>query len=109
MAELKAAQLGYQNPERLIGGAKTPPNLSGSIPRLANAPSHRNDYGSLLLIRLLFGYAESMFGSIPTSKIFVVTCKRCRRKVPYGVREFPFSVHRRVVLAMWRVETLPAL
>jgi hypothetical protein len=32
-----------------------------------------------------------MFGSIPTSKVFVVTCKRCRREVPSGVREFPFQ------------------
>ena len=59
--------------------------------KLAKTPSHRNDYGSLLRIRLLFAYIESMFGSIPTSKIFVVTCKRCRRKVPYGVREFSFQ------------------
>jgi hypothetical protein len=32
-----------------------------------------------------------MFGSITTSKGFVVTCKRCRRDVPSGVKEFPFQ------------------
>jgi hypothetical protein len=32
-----------------------------------------------------------MFGSIPGSKSFVVSCKRCRREVPSGVREFPFQ------------------
>jgi hypothetical protein len=32
-----------------------------------------------------------MFGSVPGSKSFVVTCKRCRREVPSGVREFPFQ------------------
>jgi hypothetical protein len=32
-----------------------------------------------------------MFGSITTSKGFVESCKRCRRDVPSGVREFPFQ------------------
>jgi len=32
-----------------------------------------------------------MFGSIPTRKSFVVVCKRCRREVPSGVRQFPFQ------------------
>jgi hypothetical protein len=32
-----------------------------------------------------------MFGSVPGSKSFVVTCKRCRREAPSGVREFPFQ------------------
>jgi hypothetical protein len=32
-----------------------------------------------------------MFGSVPGSKSFVVTCKRCRREVPSGVKEFPFQ------------------
>jgi hypothetical protein len=27
----------------------------------------------------------------PTRKIFVVTCKRCRREVPAGVHQFPFQ------------------
>jgi hypothetical protein len=28
---------------------------------------------------------------IQQRKIFVVACKRCRREVPSGVREFPFQ------------------
>lgn len=44
-----------------------------------------------LRIRLFFAYAGSMFGSISGSKSFVVTCKRCRREVPSGVKQFPFQ------------------
>jgi hypothetical protein len=32
-----------------------------------------------------------MFPTPSGRKIFVVTCKRCRRDVPSGVREFPFQ------------------
>jgi hypothetical protein len=27
----------------------------------------------------------------PTSRVFVVTCKRCRREIPAGVQAFPFQ------------------
>jgi hypothetical protein len=32
-----------------------------------------------------------MFPSPTGRKLFVVTCKRCRRDVPAGVAEFPFQ------------------
>lgn len=32
-----------------------------------------------------------MFGSVPGSKSFVVTCKRCRRQVPSGAKVFPLQ------------------
>jgi len=32
-----------------------------------------------------------MFPSPGNRKSFVVTCKRCRRDVPTGIREFPFQ------------------
>jgi hypothetical protein len=42
-------------------------------------------------VRLLFAYTDLMFASLPGNKCFVVKCKRCRRNVPSGVREFPFQ------------------
>lgn len=44
-----------------------------------------------LYIRLLFSYAVSMFQGPSNRKMFVVTCKQCRRDVPTGVSEFPFQ------------------
>jgi hypothetical protein len=41
--------------------------------------------------RLFFAYDVGMFQSITTRKVFVVTCKRCRRDVPAGLKEFPFQ------------------
>jgi hypothetical protein len=44
--------------------------------------------------RPLFSYAWFLmaFGfGITARKVFVVTCKQCRREVPSGVREFPFQ------------------
>jgi hypothetical protein len=32
-----------------------------------------------------------MFQGPPARKLFVVTCKRCRRDVPAGLKEFPFQ------------------
>jgi len=32
-----------------------------------------------------------MFQGPSARKVFVVTCKRCRRDVPTGVKEFPFQ------------------
>jgi hypothetical protein len=32
-----------------------------------------------------------MFQGPANRKLFVVTCKRCRRDVPSGAREFPFQ------------------
>jgi hypothetical protein len=32
-----------------------------------------------------------MFPTLSGRKTFVVTCKRCRRDVPSGVKEFPFQ------------------
>jgi len=42
-------------------------------------------------IRLLFAYNIPMLTTPSGRKTFVVTCKRCRRDVPSGVREFPFQ------------------
>lgn len=42
-------------------------------------------------IRFLFSYAGAMFQGPTNRKTFVVTCKRCRRDIPTGVREFPFQ------------------
>jgi hypothetical protein len=44
-------------------------------------------------IRLLFAYTREMaFGfAVIERRLFVVQCKRCRRDVPSGVREFPFQ------------------
>jgi len=33
----------------------------------------------------------SVFGSLSTSKVFVVQCKRCSRNIPAGVAAFPFA------------------
>ena len=46
-----------------------------------------------LVLRLIFAYTRSMAFGFPTveRKVFVVTCKRCRRDIPSGVREFPFQ------------------
>ena len=41
--------------------------------------------------RFFFAYDVGMFQSITTRKVFVVTCKRCRRDVPAGLKEFPFQ------------------
>jgi hypothetical protein len=42
--------------------------------------------------RLLFAYSDSaMAFGIQERKLFVVECKRCRRDVPAGVKEFPFQ------------------
>jgi hypothetical protein len=41
-------------------------------------------------IRLLFAYNIPMFPTPSGRKVFVVTCKRCRRDIQSGVREFPF-------------------
>ena len=32
-----------------------------------------------------------MFQGVPNPKRFVVECKRCRRDVPTGLKEFPFQ------------------
>jgi hypothetical protein len=32
-----------------------------------------------------------MFPGVSTRKLFVVTCKRCRRDVPAGTKDFPFQ------------------
>jgi len=42
-------------------------------------------------IRLLFAYSVFMFQGPANRKMFVVTCKRCRRDIPAGVSEFPFQ------------------
>ena len=42
-------------------------------------------------IRYLFAYADFMFQGPSARKVFVVTCKRCRRDVPTGIKEFPFQ------------------
>jgi len=42
-------------------------------------------------IRFLFAYAVFMFQGPANRKMFVVTCKRCRRDIPSGVSEFPFQ------------------
>jgi hypothetical protein len=47
-----------------------------------------------LRFRVLFAYTGSAmaFGfPFPTRKVFVVTCKRCRREVPAGITAFPFQ------------------
>ena len=63
-------------------------------------PTHRNrnrppQYGLPLwtTIRHIFAYTRRMSFGFPIleRKQFVVTCKRCRRDVPAGVREFPFQ------------------
>jgi hypothetical protein len=46
---------------------------------------------SHLDFRLIFPYHFCIFPSPSSRKTFVVTCKRCRRDVPSGVREFPFQ------------------
>ncbi len=45
----------------------------------------------ILYFRSLFAYSGCMFPGVTTRKIFVVTCKRCRRDVPAGKSEFPFQ------------------
>ena len=40
--------------------------------------------------RFIFAYAVSMLQGPTTRKQFVVTCKRCRRDVPSGIKELPF-------------------
>jgi hypothetical protein len=32
-----------------------------------------------------------MFPGVSTRKVFVVACKRCRRDVPAGTKDFPFQ------------------
>jgi hypothetical protein len=46
-----------------------------------------------MTIRPFFAYTRRMSFGFPIleRKQFVVTCKRCRRDVPAGVREFPFQ------------------
>src|ERR1035437_3094507 len=46
-----------------------------------------------MTIRHFFAYTRRMSFGFPIleRKQFVVTCKRCRRDVPAGVREFPFQ------------------
>ena len=46
-----------------------------------------------MTIRYLFAYNRLMSFGFPIleRKKFVVSCKRCRRDVPAGVREFPFQ------------------
>lgn len=39
----------------------------------------------------MFSYDGGMFPMPSGRKLFVVTCKRCRRDVPAGVGEFPFQ------------------
>jgi hypothetical protein len=43
--------------------------------------------------RLIFAYTDSMAFGFPIvdRKQFVVTCKRCQRDVPAGVKVFPFQ------------------
>ena len=41
----------------------------------------------------MFAYAGGMFQGPANRKTFVVTCKKCRRDVPSGLREFPFRSH----------------
>jgi hypothetical protein len=43
--------------------------------------------------RFYFAYTVTMAFGFPVIKrrLFVVNCKRCRRDVPSGVREFPFQ------------------
>lgn len=41
-------------------------------------------------VRPPFAYDIGMFEGSATRKLFVVTCKRCKRDVPAGVSEFPF-------------------
>jgi RNase P subunit RPR2 len=45
----------------------------------------------LLDFRFPFAYALSMFPGPSARKMFVVTCKKCRRDVPSGASEFPFQ------------------
>ncbi|MDR3412272.1 MAG: hypothetical protein P4L87_15220 [Formivibrio sp.] len=42
-------------------------------------------------VRFLFAYSVRMFEGPTNRKMFVVTCKRCRRDVPTSVSEFPFQ------------------
>jgi hypothetical protein len=42
-------------------------------------------------LRFLFAYTTEMTFAIQERKLFVVECKRCRRDVPAGVRDFPFQ------------------
>ena len=46
-----------------------------------------------MTIRPFFAYTRRMSFGFPIleRKQFVVTCKRCRRDVPAGVKEFPFQ------------------
>ena len=49
---------------------------------------------SLLRVRLLFAYTDSAmaFGfPVPSRKVFVVSCKGCRREVSAGVEAFPYQ------------------
>src|ERR1035437_5305752 len=42
-------------------------------------------------IRQIFAYSDSVMAfGIQERRLFVVECKRCRRDVPSGVKEFPF-------------------
>jgi len=44
-------------------------------------------------VRLYFAYTRGMAFGFPAieRRLFVVTCKRCRRDVPSGRDEFPFQ------------------
>ena len=48
-------------------------------------------HSALLDIRLMFAYSVAMFQGPANRKLFVVTCKRCRRDIPTGMTEFPFQ------------------
>src|ERR1035437_4003054 len=48
---------------------------------------------SMEYLRLSFAYTVTMAFGFPVieRRLFVVTCKRCRRDVPSGREEFPFQ------------------
>ena len=48
-------------------------------------------HSARLDIRLMFAYSVAMFKGPTNRKMFVVTCKRCRRDIPTGMTEFPFQ------------------
>jgi hypothetical protein len=39
----------------------------------------------------MFAYDPGMFQGPANRETFVVTCKRCRRDAPIGLKEFPFQ------------------
>jgi len=68
-----------------------------AIPRVlcrrGRSPPAATSLALWMTIRHIFAYTQPMSFGFPIleRKQFVVTCKRCRRDVPAGVKEFPFQ------------------